>query len=201
MNDDTKLGKGAPDMCKPLIEEREGKTIALVHFSAREYLRHRISGPYLSPFKVHANLTTACLRYLLSCDEFVTGTASASACGRIIKGFHDIFQYVQRFWVDHLLKCLENKVGSPYGGDLMRKIDELLGKFSQFQGKAGREAVGSSGEFIPLANDPVDAEPEELQRLPEIVRRYIIFRNGTSFKQTSSGADVGSTNEGNNEGN
>jgi len=36
LNDESKLGKGILDICKPLIEEREGETIALVHFSARE---------------------------------------------------------------------------------------------------------------------------------------------------------------------
>jgi hypothetical protein len=38
LNDETKLGAGVLDICKPLIEERESETIALVHFSAREYV-------------------------------------------------------------------------------------------------------------------------------------------------------------------
>jgi hypothetical protein len=38
LNDETKLGAGVLDICKPLIEERESGTIALVHFSAREYV-------------------------------------------------------------------------------------------------------------------------------------------------------------------
>lgn len=37
LNEETKLGAGVLDICKPLIEERDNETIALVHFSAREY--------------------------------------------------------------------------------------------------------------------------------------------------------------------
>ena len=37
LDEQTKLGKGVLDICKPLIEEREGHVFALVHFSAREY--------------------------------------------------------------------------------------------------------------------------------------------------------------------
>jgi hypothetical protein len=36
LNDESKLGKGILDICKPLIEERNGEIVALVHFSARE---------------------------------------------------------------------------------------------------------------------------------------------------------------------
>lgn len=36
LNEETKLGAGVLDICKPLIEEHDGGTIALVHFSARE---------------------------------------------------------------------------------------------------------------------------------------------------------------------
>lgn len=37
LNEETKLGAGVLEICKPLIEERDNETIALVHFSAREY--------------------------------------------------------------------------------------------------------------------------------------------------------------------
>ena len=37
LNEETKLGAGMLDICKPLIEEHDSETIALVHFSAREY--------------------------------------------------------------------------------------------------------------------------------------------------------------------
>ena len=37
LNDDTKLQKSVLDICKPLLEEHEDHTVALVHFSAREY--------------------------------------------------------------------------------------------------------------------------------------------------------------------
>ena len=37
LNDNTKLQKSILDICKPLLEEHEDHTVALVHFSAREY--------------------------------------------------------------------------------------------------------------------------------------------------------------------
>jgi hypothetical protein len=36
LDDESKLGKGILDICKPLIEERDGEIVTLVHFSARE---------------------------------------------------------------------------------------------------------------------------------------------------------------------
>ena len=42
LNEETKLGAGVLDICKPLIEEHDNETIALVHFSAREYAPKRI---------------------------------------------------------------------------------------------------------------------------------------------------------------
>ena len=42
LNEETKLSAGVLDICKPLIEQRDNETIALVHFSAREYALKRI---------------------------------------------------------------------------------------------------------------------------------------------------------------
>src|SRR5438552_112572 len=75
----------------------------------RRFLLHRTSGPYLSPFVAHAKITIACARYLLNYTEFTTGALSPTACGHIIKGFHDIFPYVQEFWPEHLTKCVDSK--------------------------------------------------------------------------------------------
>jgi hypothetical protein len=43
LDEQTKLGKGVLDICKPLIEEREGYVFALVHFSAREYAMSQVT--------------------------------------------------------------------------------------------------------------------------------------------------------------
>lgn len=42
LNEETKLNAGVLDICKPLIEQRDNETIALVHFSAREYAPKRM---------------------------------------------------------------------------------------------------------------------------------------------------------------
>lgn len=39
INEETKLGRGVLDICKPLIEDREGQLAGLVHFSAREFVK------------------------------------------------------------------------------------------------------------------------------------------------------------------
>jgi hypothetical protein len=39
MNEETKLGRGVLDICKPLIEDREGQLVGLVHFSVREFVK------------------------------------------------------------------------------------------------------------------------------------------------------------------
>jgi hypothetical protein len=40
LDETTKLGKGILDICRPLIEERAGSIVDLVHFSAKESVLH-----------------------------------------------------------------------------------------------------------------------------------------------------------------
>ncbi|OAL28588.1 hypothetical protein AYO22_02782 [Fonsecaea multimorphosa] len=118
LNDNTKLQKSILDICKPLLEEHEDHTVRFVHFSAREYafshleytvmlifaryLLHEHSGPYLDRQQIHLSFTQSCIRYLITCQPFTVQPLALGTRADIVKGFHDIFPYVDQFWTMHL---------------------------------------------------------------------------------------------------
>jgi hypothetical protein len=46
LNEQTKLGKGVLDICKPLIEESNSQVFELVHFSAKKYAMSRCADTF-----------------------------------------------------------------------------------------------------------------------------------------------------------
>ena len=87
-----------------------------------------MSRPYISHFKVHADMTIACLRYLLTCIPLI---ASADCThSYIVKGFHNIFPYVYKFWLDHLLKYNEALRAHPDDKKRVKRVQDLLSTFS-----------------------------------------------------------------------
>lgn len=206
MNDETRLDIGILDICKPLIEERKGETIALVHFSAREYvsnkfvhlleliscryLLHQLSGPYISYFRVQADLTIACLRYLLTCSPIFSGALSASAFCHIVKGFHDIFPYVYEFGHDHLLKYSEALRTQSDDEKRVETVEELLSKFETSQSQSGLKALGSDSGAAVAEDPTLDTEPNALHALPPAVRQYIVHRKNMPLKQSSSAQEL-----------
>lgn len=152
------------------------------------FLLHRTSGPYLSPFLSHANITISCVRYLHTCSEFATGDPSPTALGHIIKGFHDIFHYVHEFWPDHLTKCVEWKERRD---DKIWEsvIDELSQLFTNFSRPSASTDLELSCQLLPSA--PTAISKRDFPALPQPVQRYLDFRKTTSMKSPPSRIDTG----------
>ncbi|OAP57410.1 hypothetical protein AYL99_08148 [Fonsecaea erecta] len=144
LNDNTKLHKSILDICKPLLEEHEDHTVRLVHFSAREqvfsrrentvtltfvrFLLHEHSGPYLHRQKIHLSITQSCIRYLITCTPFTMESLTLRVKADVVKGFHDIFPYVDQFWTMHLTESFR-AVSGPMSAEnihAQREIQHLL---------------------------------------------------------------------------
>lgn len=201
LNEETKLGGGVLDICKPLIEQRDDETVALVHFSAREYgpkginmfveadlpvrfLLHKMSGPYISPFRVHADITMACLRFLLTCSPLVPPVISGASHDHIIKGAFDLFPYVHEFWPDHLLNYSKTLLGHPGEQKRIDAVQDLLCMISSQTFSAPKVLTPSPGGAV-VEDNSVDSESSVLGDFPLAVRHYIAHRKKTPAKQTS----------------
>ena len=211
LNDESKLGAGILNICKPLIEEREGGVVALVHFSAREYvfngstvlleltpgryLLHRMSGPYISRFEVDADVTSACLRYLLTCGPSFTSVNPASNHDQIIKGFHDIFPYVYEFWHHHLQNYSEALRTQTDDEKRMRKVQVLLSTFASSQSQSILEGSGSDSGAAVAEHLTLDMESDALRAFPPIVREYIACRTKMSIIQNSAAKELDSDSD------
>ncbi|KIW10370.1 hypothetical protein PV08_11332 [Exophiala spinifera] len=108
LDDNTKLRASVLEMCKPLLEEHGDHSVTLVHFSTREYFLHEYSGPYLPRQQIHLSITQACIRYLMTCQPFTSESLTGQTRTEIVKGFHDIYPYVNQFWANHLVECFRD---------------------------------------------------------------------------------------------
>ncbi|KAF2138225.1 uncharacterized protein K452DRAFT_90147 [Aplosporella prunicola CBS 121167] len=91
--------------CGPIIETVNG-FIQFVHFSAREYLFHTHSGRYLKEADGHANIASACIRYLSS-DCFDPHVQDSSMQEFVVKGSYVLENYAYLHWFDHVQKCAD----------------------------------------------------------------------------------------------
>ena len=106
LDQNTVLGKDVINICKPLIEEHADGAVAFVHFSAKEFLLHRASGPFIDQWKAEQAISVTCFRYLRTCEEFFHNSRSACSYGQIVQCQHNLFAYVNDFWRAHLAACL-----------------------------------------------------------------------------------------------
>lgn len=101
LSEKTRLGNGILQYCKPLLEERPDGTVAFIHFSVKEFLLNKASGPYLQRTSGYEAMAYVCLRYLATCKTFFRDEQSAIAYRDIILSKHDLFVYVQEHWHQH----------------------------------------------------------------------------------------------------
>ncbi|KAK5056694.1 hypothetical protein LTR84_012226 [Exophiala bonariae] len=122
----TKLLKSVLDTSKPLIEEKDDQTVVLVHFSAREYLLSKRSGPYLPAWSTNARITASSLRYLSTCAVFLANHDGHDAKFQVLKGFHDLFPYVHEFWIQHCFAVTSRPPTSITDKQLFLALHQLL---------------------------------------------------------------------------
>ncbi|KAI1610626.1 hypothetical protein EDD36DRAFT_467683 [Exophiala viscosa] len=106
LDDETKLAPAVLDLCKPLIEEGPHNTIDFVHYSAKEYILDKVSGPLLQEPQAHFNIAFSCISYLnTSVDFLTTGPTEDFVTTQVAKGFHGLHNYANEYWFQHLFQC------------------------------------------------------------------------------------------------
>jgi hypothetical protein len=64
------------DLCAPLLEKSRSEILSLVHFSAREYLVDKQSGPFIDFGQAHLSISLSCIINLTSCLDILPGYRS-----------------------------------------------------------------------------------------------------------------------------
>ena len=97
------------DLCAPLLEVSSTGVLSVVHFSAKEYLVHSQSGPFLEIAEAHFNVAMSCVINLTTCLDLVPkhdGIAEKDLEARVVTGSYGLQSYAHAFWVEHLLEYL-----------------------------------------------------------------------------------------------
>ena len=106
------------EFCAPLLEMLKDGVLDLVHFSAKEYLIHEHSGPFVDLAKAHLSIALSCVINLKSCLDLVpcnvSGISEGELESRVVQGYYGLQSYGQEFWAEHVLAYLQ-KVGDRDG--------------------------------------------------------------------------------------
>ena len=144
------------EFCAPLLELLKDGVLDLVHFSAKEYLIHEHSGPFVDLAKAHLSIALSCVINLKSCLDLVprdlNGISERELESRIVQGYYGLQSYGQAFWAEHVLAYLE-KVGDRDG--VSQELISALEAFSQVwkhrhSGTLSHSAFHTSEAFLGL---------------------------------------------------
>lgn len=115
------------DLCAPLLETSSSGILSLVHFSAREYLVDKQSGPFIDVEQAHLSISLSCIINLSSCLDLLPGYRSdltgKDLETRVVQGTYGLHSYGHEFWAKHVLAYLARN--SDLGGESETLIDSL----------------------------------------------------------------------------
>ena len=130
-NRSTNTNRDIVELCAPLLESFANGLVDLVHFSAKQYLLHESSGPFIDIAQAHLSIALSCVINLTSCLDFVPGKANVLSEGelesRVVQGYYGLQSYGHEFWAEHVLAYLE-RVKDPDG--VSRELIDTLKAFS-----------------------------------------------------------------------
>jgi hypothetical protein len=151
-----------------------------------------MSGPYLREVEVHSEITSACIRFLLTCKVFVTATVDVETSARVVRGFHDLFPYVHEYWMTHLTFMLE-KPRQLVDSDSRHRLHKLLqGLAALIEHPDPPSATdGLQGVDPALIRTPNNDLRGSQTALPVVIKEYLSYRATISAnrKQVTTDSD------------
>lgn len=133
------------EICAPLLEISNSGSLDLVHFSAKEYLLHVQSGPFINTTKAHFNIAFPCITNLTSALSILSRFKKEEATeadfeNLVVQGCFGLQSYGHGFWAEHLIAFLEE------ASDIDGETTNLIGALEEFSKvrKGGQELANSS---------------------------------------------------------
>ena len=120
------------DVCAPLLESSSTGVLDVVHFSAKEYLVDKQSGPFIDIAKAHFHVAYSCIVNLIAALDLTPQQGNTmnemTLESRVTKGNFGLFPYAHECWAEHTLAYLAHAVQSDPG---IREIAAALEDFSR----------------------------------------------------------------------
>lgn len=163
------------ELCAPLLEKTKRGSLDLVHFSAKEYLLHKQSGPFVDASDAHFNIAYSCIINLTSALVLVPSLSGLATETDIetatVTGAYGLHSYAHQYWAEHLAEHLSR------AQDLDHRSVELMDALD----KLSRVLKGQSSEsFASLQRGPAAHGLQKLQRYPTQARLISVWRQFTS---------------------
>ncbi|KAF8244003.1 hypothetical protein K440DRAFT_589065 [Wilcoxina mikolae CBS 423.85] len=106
----------------PIVETVGEDTVVFVHFSAKEYLISKQSGPFIDRSAAHLNIAIVCATYYgFTC--FDQQLSEERAVGLVLHGDLRLLEYVHSSWIKHVLEAYKS---SPRDSAQLHLLSSLL---------------------------------------------------------------------------
>ncbi|KAF8545104.1 hypothetical protein BDD12DRAFT_977275 [Trichophaea hybrida] len=106
----------------PIVETVGEDTVVFVHFSAKEYLISKQSGPFIDRSAAHLNIAIVCATYYgFTC--FDQQLSEERAVGLVLHGDLRLLEYVHSSWIKHVLEAYKS---SPQDSAQLHLLSSLL---------------------------------------------------------------------------
>ncbi len=166
-------------LCAPLLETSCSGILSLVHFSAREYLVDKQSGPFIDFGQAHLSISLSCIINLTSCLDVLPGYRSdltdIDVETRVVQGAYGLHSYAHEFWAEHVLAYL-----APVK-DLDGESETLIKSLVDFSA-VNKHPIGHVVS-IPSSINQGDT-PLGLAKLKRVPKLFNLISGWLSFKST-----------------
>ncbi len=171
------LRRDVVDACAPLLEESKNGTLQLVHFSAKEYLIHEQSGPFVDVARANFSVALACLNNLTTSLDLVPrhhdSAIDADLETRVVKGHFGLQSYAHDFWAEHTATYFA-RAGEPNSD-----TRELLSALESFS-LVSKHRLDSRSSSNPPAGGDFAAGLSKLAQYPplyNLVSYWFLFKS------------------------
>lgn len=178
------------DLCAPLVERSPAGYLEIVHFSAKEFLLHLQSGPFLEIAQAHFDIGFSCLSSLTSSfvilPRLSPDITEQEIESLMVQGYFGLHDYAHEYWAYHIseyfhkISSLEKAIPPSYDA---KAIVELLGRFTRVRkGYPGQENADLSYQLSGLHREPI-----QLSQFPQLSG---FIEEWTSFRSRLTGAET-----------
>lgn len=127
----------------------------------------------------------------MTCRCFVDGPLTLLTQSNVVKGFHDLFPYVNQYWTLHLLESFKEVSACITGSEedaAIQEIYHLLLPLNQLMKRPMTEGYEDEERGLELGAAAMHTRPLTLKDLPTGVDRYLAFRKTLARRKVSSAA-------------
>lgn len=171
------------NICAPLIEKSGNGSLGLVHFTAKEYLLHQQSGPFIESAKAHFSIAFSCITNLTSALVLVPrynhGAAETDLETGVVQGCYGLQAYGHQFWFKHVEAFLEET------SELNQDMTDLISALTAFSKVWKRYPTETSNSLDPQISFSGSHKLIKYPLIINLISSWLRFESMLSEKLTS----------------